>query len=74
MTSSSPTKKFAKRFKDTAREGEGFLGRPLELLSKRPLLATMNLAGAAWHLIGGQIDVVRRPGGHTARRGELIRE
>jgi len=50
------------------------LWHTLELLSKRPLLAAMDLAGARWHFIGGQIDVVRRPGGHAARRGELIGE
>ena len=34
----------------------------------------MDLASAGGHLVGGQINVVRRPGRHAARRGELIRE
>ena len=68
----SSAEKFAERFEDTTREGECFLGHILELLSKWPLLATMDLASACWHLIGGQIDIVRRPSRHAARRGELI--
>jgi hypothetical protein len=74
LAKSPSAKKFAKWFEDATREGERFLGCPLELLSKRPLLATVDLASAGWHLVGGQIDVIRRPGRIAARRGELIRD
>ena len=73
-TGSSPTKEFTKRFEDTTGQGECLLRCSLELLSKRPLLSAVHLARSSRHLIGGQIDVIRGPGGHASRRGKLIRD
>jgi hypothetical protein len=58
----SSAEKFPERFKYTAGESCCFLGETLELLSERPLLAPMNLAGTCWHFIGGQIGIVRGSG------------
>src|SRR5215470_3705446 len=72
-TASSSAKEFPERSKYTAGESCCFVRQTLELLSKRPLLAAVHLAGSSRHFVGRQIDVVCCPGGHAARGGQLVR-
>jgi hypothetical protein len=70
----SPAEKFPERFEQPAGKGCRFLWQTLELLGKWRLLAAVHLARSSRHLVGGQINVVRCPGRHASRGGELARD